>query len=148
MAMIDLIAEDVVKVPLQATLKTEVITELVDILVAAGRLTDREGAIAALLERESRGSTGLENGVAVPHAKIETISNISIAIGIAPRGIPFDALDGKPSQLFFLMLARPDQSAQHIEALSEIARMVRSTAFLRAMIASASPREVVEMIRE
>lgn len=148
MVLIDQISEAVVKVPLQSKTKGDVIHELVDILVGAGRVTDREAAIAALLERESRGSTGLENGVAVPHAKTETVETIALAIGIAPQGIEFAALDGKPSQVFFLMLARPDQSGPHIEALSEIARMVRSQAFLRTLIAAKSAKDVVDLIRE
>jgi len=148
MALIDKITESVIKVPLEATTKTDVLRELVDILVRNGSITDGAAAYNALLERESRGSTGLENGIAVPHAKTDVSDEIAIAIGIAPDGIDFQALDGQKSTAFFLILAAPDQSGSHIEALSEIARMTRSAAFMRALVASRDAREIVELIRE
>ena len=148
MALIDLIEERVIKIPLKGQTKTEVIRELVDVLASAGKIVDPPGALAAVMERESKGSTGLEEGIAVPHAKTEAVKTLTIAIGISPQGIDFDALDRKPSQLFFLMLAPPDQSGPHIEALAEIARMTRSKAFCRTLINSQTPREVVELFQD
>ncbi len=101
-----------------------------------------------VLAREALGSTGLENGIAVPHAKTTAVTDLTIAIGISAPGIDFQALDGKPSTLFFLILAPPDKSGPHIEALAEIARMTRSTAFCKAIAAARSPAEVVELFRE
>lgn len=148
MALIDLITEDVVRAPLAAQSKPEVLRELLQVLVDAGKLTDQEKAYQALLERESRGSTGLEKGIAVPHAKTDAVSKLTLAIGVSPGGIDFEALDGQPSKLFFLILAAPDQSGPHIEALSEIARLSRSQAFLRAVMSAQSPKEVVELFQE
>jgi len=148
MALIDLIEERVIKIPLKGQTKTEVIRELVDVLASAGKIVDPPRALAAVMERESKGSTGLEEGIAVPHAKTEAVKTLTIAIGISPQGIDFDALDRKPSQLFFLMLAPPDQSGPHIEALAEIARMTRSKAFCRTLIGSQTPREVVELFQD
>ncbi len=148
MALIDKITEEVVKVPLSATSKPDVIAELLHLLVRNGTVQDETKAYNALLERESKGSTGLADGIAVPHAKTDSVDTIQIAIGLAPEGIDFQALDGQPSKLFFLVLAAPDQSGPHIEALSEIARTTRSPAFMRALLHSTSPKEVVEMFRE
>ena len=148
MALIDLIEERVIKIPLTGQTKTEVIRELVDVLASAGKIVDPPKALAAVMERESKGSTGLEEGIAVPHAKTEAVKTLTIAIGISPQGIDFDALDRKPSQLFFLMLAPPDQSGPHIEALAEIARMTRSKAFCRTLIGAQTPREVVELFQD
>lgn len=148
MALIDLITPDVVKVPLEATTKSEVIRELAEVLAAAGRIADSEPAIEALYKRETLGSTGLENGIAVPHCKTPSVQSLTLAIGISPKGIDFEALDGQPSTLFFCMLAPPDQSGPHIEALSEIARVTQSQAFCRALKASQTPDEVVEMFRD
>lgn len=147
MALIDQIREEVVKVPLEATNKPEVISELVQVLVDAGELTDADSAYRALLAREEKGSTGLEKGIAVPHAKSAAVNKLTIAIGIAPNGVDFDAQDGKPSELVFLLLAAPDQSGPHIEALSEIARLTRSDAFCRALKSSENAAEVIELIR-
>lgn len=148
MALIDLIGADVVKVPLAGKSKDEVIRELLEVLSSAGRLADQRKAYEAVLAREALGSTGLENGIAVPHAKTTAVKTLTIAIGVAPSGIDFQALDGKPSTLFFLILAPPDQSGPHIEALAEIARMTRSTAFCRAVAGARNADEVVELFRE
>jgi len=148
MTLIDLIDEDVVKVPLEHTGKAEVIRELLDTLAGNGKLSEVERAYNALLERESQGSTGLEHGIAVPHAKTDAVETLTVAIGISPNGIEFGAMDGQPSKLFFLLLAPPGQSGPHLEALSEIARLSRSEAFLRALISSRSPTDVLELLRE
>ena len=148
MALIELIEENVVKVPLEAITKEGVVRELVDLLAAAGKISDKERVCAAVLEREAKGSTGLEEGIAVPHGKTTAVKRLTIAIGRAPRGIEFGALDGKPSRLFFLLLAPPDQSGPHIEALAEIARMARSKAFLGTLASVRSAAEVVELFRE
>lgn len=148
MAFIDLIQEDVIKVPLQAETKSEVIRELVDQLHSAGKISSPDLAFSALMDREAMGSTGLESGIAVPHAKCKDLEDLTLAIGLAPQGIDFQALDGKPSTLFFLLLAPPDQAGRHIEALSEIARLTRSKSFIRLLLASESPKEVVELFQE
>jgi fructose-specific phosphotransferase system IIA component len=148
MALIDQIREDVVKVPLEGQNKPDILRELVQVLADAGDLTDTESAYRALLEREGRGSTGLEKGIAVPHAKTSAVEKLTIAIGIAPNGVDFDAQDGNPSKLFFLLLAAPDQSGPHIEALSEIARLTRSDAFCRSLANASSPKDVIELIQE
>lgn len=148
MALIDLIKPEVIKVPLESKSKDAVIRELLQLLVDAGRLSDFDTAYDALLAREARGSTGLEDGIAVPHAKTDTVSSLNLAMGIAPDGIDFQALDGKPSTLFFLMLAPPDQSGPHIEALSEIARLTQSKSFCRMLLRARDAEEVAELMTE
>lgn len=148
MALIDLIKPEVIKVPLESKSKEAVIRELLQLLVDSGRLDDFNRAYEALLAREAKGSTGLEDGVAVPHAKTDTVSSLTLAMGIAPDGIDFQALDGKPSTLFFLMLAPPDQSGPHIEALSEIARLTQSKSFCRMLLRAKDGEEVAELLTE
>lgn len=148
MAMIDKISEKVVKVPLTATTKPEVLKELLHILAVDGRVKDESSVYAALLERENLGSTGLQDGIAVPHTKTPAVDDLQIAIGIAPEGIDFQALDGKPSKLFFMILAAPDQSSLHLEALSEIAGMTRSPAIVRALSSATSPNELLRLMQE
>ena len=148
MSLSDLIQPEVVKVPLTATTKTEVITELLDVLIGAGKVSNREAALNALLERESKGSTGLERGIAVPHAKTSAVSTLTLSIGISPDGIDFASADGEPSHIFFLMLAPPDKSGPHIEALAEIARISRAPAFLKAVAHAQTPKEVVDLFTD
>ena len=148
MALLELIEEKVVRVPLVAASKPEVIAELVDVLDAAGLVKDRAGAIEAAMEREALGSTGLEEGIAVPHGKTRAVDDLVLAIGVSPGGIDYGAMDGKPSRLFFLLLAPPDKAGPHLQALAEIARMVRSASFCRALQSSRTPAEVVSLFKE
>jgi fructose-specific phosphotransferase system IIA component len=148
MALADLIRPEVVKVPLAGRSKNEVIRELVQVLLDAGRINELESVYDALLTREALGSTGLEKGVAVPHAKTRAVRQLTAAIGIAPQGVDFQSADGEPSRLFFLLLAPPDQSGPHIQALAEIARLAGSANFLRLLSQAGSGREVVELLRE
>jgi fructose-specific phosphotransferase system IIA component len=147
MAFIDLVSKDIVKIPLTSRDKSGVIEELVQVLVDAGKVTNREDVLDAIHKREAMGSTGLEFGIAVPHAKTEAVKEITMSIGISPQGIEFDAIDGKPSTLFFMILAAPDQSGPHIEALAEIAKLSKSRAVLNALIAATSAEEVVDIFR-
>jgi fructose-specific phosphotransferase system IIA component len=147
MTLVDLISPEVVKVPLVSKNKPAVIRELVEVLKDAGRIHDVESVLEAINKREEQGSTGLELGIAVPHAKSDSVKSITIAIGVSPEGIDFNSFDGKPSHLFFLMLAPPNQSGPHIEALAEIAKLSRSRAFCEALIHSRAPEDVVELFR-
>jgi len=148
MALIDLIHTDIVKTPLSAETKPEIIKELIEILYTAGKISDKEKVYDAIMQREALGSTGLEEGIAVPHAKTDAVQTLTLAIGVKPAGIDFDALDGQPSKLFFLMLAPPDQSGPHIEALAEIAKLTRSSAFCRALANAGSPGEITALFQE
>ena len=148
MALVDLIRPEVVKVPLTAGSKPEAIRELVEVLRDAGRISEVGPVYDALMAREGLGSTGLEMGIAVPHAKTPAVRSLTMALGISPRGIDFQAIDGQPSRIFFLLLAPPDQSGPHIEALAEIARITKSQSFLRLLAAAGSAKEVVELFSE
>lgn len=148
MALIDLIKPEIIKIPLEAKSKEGVIRELLEVLRSNGYLEDFDSAYQALLERESKGSTGLEDGIAVPHAKTDRVPTITLAIGIAPEGVDFQALDGKPSTLFFLMLAPPSQSGPHIEALSEIARLTQSKTFCKMLLRAENAEEVADLLTE
>ncbi len=147
MALVDLITPEVVKVPLISKNKPSVIRELIEVLRDAGKISDVESVLDAINKREEQGSTGLELGIAVPHAKSDSVKNLTLAIGISPEGIDFNSFDGKPSHLFFLMLAPPSQSGPHIEALAEIAKLSHSRAFCDALIHSRTPEDIVELFR-
>jgi len=148
MALLDLIDADVVKVPLQGRTKTEVIRELVETLRDAGRIGEVQPVYDAVIARENMGSTGLESGIAVPHAKTRAVRKLTMALGVSPPGVDFEAIDGNPSRLFFLLLAPPDQSGPHIQALAEIARITRSQSFCNAIVNARSAQAVVELFSE
>ena len=147
MSLIDLVVEKVVKTPLESKDKPEVLRELVQILKDAGEIDDFDGVLQAVREREDKQSTGLEQGIAVPHCKSHAVTTLKFAMGVAPQGIDFDAMDGQSSKLFFLLVAAPNQAGPHVEALAEIAKLARSKAFCNALIAAQTPKEVVELMQ-
>ena len=148
MALADLIRPEMVVIPLKSESKPEIIRELVQVIKAAGKIEDVDSVFDAVMERESKCSTGLEKGLAVPHAKTTAVSTLTVSLGIAPAGVDFEALDGKPSKMFLLLLAPPDQSGPHIQALAETARLASSPTFISSVVASSSAEEVAAWFTE
>ena len=147
MALIDLVVPEVIKVPLESKDKPDVLRELVGILRDAGKIQDFDAVLHAVQEREYKQSTGLEEGIAVPHGKTPAVSSLQLAMGIAPQGIDFGSLDGRPTRLFFLLVGSPDQSGPHVQALADVARLARSKAFCRALIGAENAQQVVELMK-
>ncbi len=147
MALLDMLDKDLIKVPLKANDKEGVLKELVDLLRESGKISHSDTLLQGLLERESLGSTGLDKGIAVPHAKTDQVDNICIVLGISEKGVDFEALDGQNSHLFFMIISRPEQTSQHIQALSEIAGISRTDLCTR-LRSTKSPEEVMSLFQE
>ncbi len=146
MALLDLVVDNIVKVPLESNDKPAVLRELVKILKDAKEITDYDSALKAVHDRENKQSTGLTGGIAVPHAKTAAVTRLKLAIGISPDGVDFDSMDQQPSKLFFLLLASPNMSGPHVEALAEIAKLARSRHLCKALVKASNAREVVELL--
>lgn len=146
MRLLDLLDRDNVKVELEAADKEEAIAELIDVLARKNRISDRSGAFDAVMARENQQTTGIGGGVAVPHAKHKSIQKLTAALGVTQPGIEFDAIDGKPVHVVFLILAREDAPGPHIQALAEIARLLQIPGFYRKLVESKSPDELLSVI--
>jgi fructose-specific phosphotransferase system IIA component len=118
---------------LKSTQKEDVIKEMVAALVKTGRIEEgtSKKVIKALMDREELGSTGIGAGVAVPHAKHDSITDLVGAFGRSKKGINFDALDGEPVHVLFLLLSSKSASGAHLEALAYISRLVRDEKFVK-----------------
>ncbi len=125
MSLLDILKKEDVIVPLKSHEKSGAIRELIQVLKDNGKISDEDEVYEAVMSREDKASTGLENSIAVPHAKTAAVHNIAAAIGISSQGIEFGSLDGNPSKLIFLIIAPPAQSGAHIALLSEIARLTK-----------------------
>jgi len=145
MALFELLDEKIVKIPLKSRKKNDVIKELLTILKDTGKIKDIKTALKDVLKREELASTGLGEGIAIPHAKSLAVKTLTIAIGLAPDGIDFDSLDDLPSTIFFLILAAPDQTGPHLQALTEIAKVTGNKDFCKKILNAANPSEVVEL---
>jgi len=145
MTLTDVLDRDLMKIPLQSTTKHALIEELVDVLVQKHHVRNREELLSAVLSREALGSTGLADGIAIPHAKTTAVDTVSVVMGITREPIDFDAQDGKGSQFFFLVLAPEHEASAHIEVLASIARATSSPVLRRLLAASHSADEVMRL---
>jgi fructose-specific phosphotransferase system IIA component len=146
MKLIDFITPAHVKIRLDGQNKEDVIEELVSLLVDTSDVDDPDAIYEAVMSREREGSTGLEKGVAIPHAKSDAVKSLSIVIGISREGVNFEAQDGKPSHLFFLMVAPTSESGPHVQAIAKIVKMIKLDKFRKKLIDAKNPDDVVEAI--
>jgi len=148
MNMKDALRESCVIADLKGGTKEEVLTELVSALKNAGLVQDVGQAVGVILEREKLGSTGIGDGVAIPHGKMKGLNRILCVFGRSKEGIDFDAVDGKPVNIFFLLLAPEDSAGLHIQMLSRISRILRDPSFRKRLIEEGDDRDLFANIVE
>lgn len=146
MLLSELLSADRVRVPLGSRTKNEVLRELVE-LVATGRKGADIGAIlASVHEREQVLSTGIGDGIAIPHGRSPYVSDLVLAAGVSDEGIEYDALDGKPVRLFFMLVGPEAASGAHVKALSRISRLMRREELRAQLVRASSPDEFLRLI--
>lgn len=142
----DVITLDCINIDLKGQTKSEIIDEMVDILYNNGKLNDREEYKKEILKRESQSSTGMEEGIAIPHGKTDAVKIPTVAIGISKKGVDYESLDGKPSHLFFMIAAPANSNNSHIELLSKITTLLLEDDIREALINSKSKEEVLDIL--
>lgn len=148
MKIIDLLAPDCILPSLQAASKRGVLEELANALVRGHKEITLKTVVEVLLERERLGSTGIGDNIAIPHGKLPQLSQMLLAFGRSPKGVDFDSMDGKPSHLFFLLLAPVNSSGLHLKALAKISRMLMSQAFRDSLMGSDEAEDILRLIVE
>lgn len=128
--------------------KADVLAELINVLIASGLKIDRAKAIDVLQQREKLGSTGIGDGVAIPHGKVSELHELVVAFGRSRQGIAFDAIDGKPVHLFFLLLAPENSTGQHLKALAKISKMLKTPNFRKKLIDAKTTSDLYKAIVE
>jgi fructose-specific phosphotransferase system IIA component len=144
----DLLSSSLVKVPLEASTKDEILAELVQVLADERCIRDADEVLRVIREREAVLSTGIGNGVAIPHGKSMASPQLSIAAGVAREPVEYDALDGEPVRLVFLLVGPEAAAGAHIKALSRISRLVRQPDLRARLLESASGEAFMEALRE
>jgi len=146
----ELLKEGLIATGFQARDKWEAINRLVDLLVSQGRLKaeQRESVYDALATREKVASTGMEHGVAIPHASVDGVEDALAALAIAPDGIPFQSADGQPARLVILLVIPRKAVQKHIRTLAGIARLLQYEEMRDALTGARSAREALQVIRE
>lgn len=148
MKLMDYLTKEAVLVGLQGMDKKKVLEELVDPLSKNGKISDPDKVIKVLLEREELGSTGIGQGIAIPHAKTDQVNNVVIAYGASKKGIEFESLDGEPVYLVFLLLAPVESTGIHLKALAKISRMLKDKHFRQSLRDAKTSEEVIGIIKE
>lgn len=141
---------ETVKVGLESSTKPTVLAELLDVTIAAGHLGEgaRPALLKALIEREKIGSTGVGHGIAIPHVKSAAVKEVVTAVGIARTPLEYQAVDGEPVDLFFLLVSPSSEAQSHLETLRWLSRLVRHPDFGRFMRSARTPKDVVGLFKE
>lgn len=122
---------DLVLPDLKASAKSDVLREMTGAIAARHPHLDADHALSVLLDREGLGTTGIGDGVAIPHGKLPGLENIIVLVGRSLRGVDFDALDFKPCNVFFLVLAPEQMTGIHLRILAHISRLIKDDSFRR-----------------
>ena len=131
---------------LLAKTKIEALEELVNTIIQGGVKLKSSLIIEILQQRENLGSTGIGDGVAIPHGKIPELDDLIVAFGRSPEGIAYDSLDGKPAHLFFLLLAPENSAGHHLKVLAKISKMLKIDTFRKMLLKAKSQREIYKII--
>jgi len=145
----NIIKDKTILLGIQAQSKEEVLTEMVKHLKKSKLINHEKEIIEKLMQRESLGSTALGEGIAIPHCKAKGIKNPILLVGIAPSGVDFEAPDGQPVKVFFLLITSPEDPSLNLQILALIAQLVKKSPNLKArLLAANDSQEVLEIIKE
>jgi nitrogen PTS system EIIA component len=148
MKILDILPENGVVPTLHGRTKAEVIDELAGVVAASHPEIDRARLVHALEDRERLNSTALGDGIAIPHGKLPGIRQVVAAFGRSPAGVDFNSLDGKPTHLFFLLVAPEDSAGAHLKALARISRLLKDESFRTRLISARNGADLYQTIRE
>jgi mannitol/fructose-specific phosphotransferase system IIA component (Ntr-type) len=153
MNLLDILNPACIKAPLAATDKRGCIDELVDLLATPApghtpRVLDGPALREAVWARETTRTTGIGHGLAIPHGKCAGVAELAMAIGKPGVPIDFQAIDGKPVQLIILLASPPDRTAEHIQALARVSRLMTMQDFREAIYSAKSGPEIYELLRQ
>jgi nitrogen PTS system EIIA component len=131
---------------LKAKDKKGVLGELAEVIANYDANIDKGMLVKVLIEREHLGSTGIGDGVAIPHGKLSTVKQPIVSFGRSKKGLDFDSMDGQPAFLFFLLLAPENSSGVHLQVLTKIARILKSSTFRKELMQVNSREEIYQTI--
>ena len=130
---------------LNAESKQGVIDEIIDRLENAGMIKNKAEALRAVIEREEKMSTGMNNGVAIPHGKTDFVSELVVAVARKKTGIEFASVDGKPSTIFIMTISPLNRSGAHIQFLAEVSKILRDAKSRKRLLEADSVEEIIKV---
>jgi mannitol/fructose-specific phosphotransferase system IIA component (Ntr-type) len=148
MKVSDLLNEDFILNRFKGESKEEIISELIDLFIDDPRVTNITDVKTCVLEREKIMSTGVGKGFAIPHGKTNSISDILAAFGLSEKPVDYDALDGKPVHLVFLLVGKDAFVGKHIKLLSRISRLMNGDKFREKLLNAKDKNEILQIFKE
>ena len=146
MKVFDFLDKDAIKADMKSTKKEDVIKELVGLLSSTRSIKDKASLVQTLMNRESLGSTGIGQGIGIPHAKSNCVKELVGVLGVSKNGVDFDSLDGEPTYIFMLLVAPEDAAGPHLKALARISRMLKDKFVRDALIAAKDEKAILNII--
>lgn len=148
MLLTDLLSAERVRVPLATRTKDAVLRELLDVALPGSTADVLDDVLESLRQREQVLSTGIGEGVGIPHAKTPHVEQLILAAGVAAHPVDFDALDGRPADLFFLLLGPESAAGAHVRALGRISRLLRRDTLRQALRSAPDPAAFMQVVAE
>ena len=148
MKIVEFLNEKAIAADMKATTKEQALRELVEVLAKAEGIKNPSELVKVLMGREALGSTGIGQGVGIPHAKTNSVKKLVAALGICPQGVDFDALDGEPVHIFFLLVAPEDSAGPHLKGLARISRLLKDKYFRESLKQLRDEKAILKLIRE
>jgi PTS system fructose-specific IIC component/PTS system nitrogen regulatory IIA component len=148
MFLYEVFSPELIKIGLDAEDKDEVFEEMVDQFCQIEKINVREELLEALREREAKMSTGIHKGIAIPHGKTNAIENVHGILGVSKKGIDYDALDGQPVYLLFMILAPQKDSEKHLRLLKRLAMLLDNPQFYTELVTQTDPRAANGIIKK
>ncbi len=148
MKLVDILPLESIRIDLKSTGKSAVLTELSQMLANGHQELNVDTVSKILADREQLATTGIGDGVAIPHGKQDGLGAICVAVGIAKAGVPFDAVDGQPVSIFIALLAPLSASGDHLRALARISRLLKDTVVRGRLLEARTEKDVYDIICE
>ncbi len=142
----DILTVDSINPDLRSKTKIQALEEMVNFLLQKEKEIDKDEVLKVILEREKLGSTGIGEGIAIPHGRLKKIDHLVASFGRSIEGIDFQSMDGRPTHLFFLLIAPEDSAGTHLKILARISRLLRDNAFRKKLMEASSREEIFQMI--
>lgn len=145
MRLMDFLVSDAIEPNMKSTTKKDAIGELVALLKRAEAIAEESSVAEVVLGREELGTTGIGEGIAIPHGKSDTVDRLVAAFGRSEKGIDFDSIDNQPVHLFFLLVAPSDSAGPHLMALARISRLLKNKDFREGLMKAEDRSGILEI---
>jgi PTS system nitrogen regulatory IIA component len=142
----DVLTVDTVSLHLKGMTKEAIIGEMLDILVAAGKVTNKQVALDCVMDREQKMSTGMKHGIAIPHGKTDTVTDLVACIGISDHPVDFDSLDKEPCRIFVMTLSPVNKTGPHLQFLAEVSLLFKSAEKRQEILGTSNKEEVIDIL--